>query len=88
MAKNRARQARDFLAQHPLCIFCGGVQPATTRDHVPSRQTFHLRDWPEGFEFPSCEGCNRETKDAEQVMAMITRLSPDPKTELERLEFA
>src|ERR1700730_3841822 len=88
MARNRGRRLRDFLAQHPLCIFCGGVASASTRDHVPSRQTFHLREWPESYEFPSCEPCNAATKDAEQVMAFISRISPDVKTPTEQCEMA
>lgn len=87
MAKNRARALREFLARQPLCIFCGGIRPATTRDHVPSRQAFHNREWPEGYEFPSCEACNRATKDAEQVIAFLSRMYPEPINQAERLEM-
>src|SRR5947209_20248260 len=83
---NRKRQTREFLIRHPICIFCGGSEPATTRDHVPSRQTFHLREWPEGYVFPSCARCNRATKDTEQVMAMLSRMGPDPNSIAHRLE--
>ncbi len=84
---NRKRQLREFLSKHPLCIFCGGIAPATTRDHVPSRQNFHLREWPEGYEFPSCEPCNQSTKDAEQVVALIARIGPGPKAKSEQTEM-
>jgi hypothetical protein len=83
----RKRRTEAFLAQHPLCIFDGGIKPATTRDHVPSRQLFHLRVWPEGYEFPSCERCNQATKDAEQVMSLISRIGPDSKSNAERREL-
>jgi hypothetical protein len=86
MAKNRARQTRTFLVSHPWCIFCGGIARSETRDHVPSRQTFHLKDWPEGYEFPACSECNQATKHAEQVMALISRMHPDGKSAAERLE--
>lgn len=86
MAQNKQRQRREFFAQHPMCIFCAGVAPATTLDHVPSRRMFHQKNWPEGYVFPSCKRCNQETKDAEQVMALISRMAPDAKTEKERLE--
>jgi hypothetical protein len=85
-AKIRGRQLAAFLELNPTCIFCGGLTPATSRDHVPSRQVFHRREWPEGYEFPSCEECNQATKDAEQVMALISRTYPDPETEIELLE--
>jgi hypothetical protein len=87
MAKNRAKQLRDFLAENPLCIYCGGVTPATTRDHAPSRQVFYLRQWPEGYVFPSCDTCNSAVKDAEQVMALISRITLAPKTPRETREF-
>src|SRR5580704_10792852 len=87
MPKNRSRILREFLARHPTCIFCGGNTPATTRDHVPSRQTFHNRAWPEGYEFPSCQSCNKATRHEEQVMAMISRFYPEARTDAEKEEM-
>jgi len=70
---DRARRRREFLKKHPLCCFCGGTTPATTIDHVPSRQLFNNKGWPEGYEFPACELCNGAARDAEQVVAMLAR---------------
>jgi hypothetical protein len=84
MSKNQSRILREFLVRHPTCIFCGGNTPATTRDHVPSRQTFHDRTWPEGYEFPSC---NEATRHEEQVMAMISRFYPEGRTDAEKEEM-
>jgi len=78
---DKARRRREFLARHPVCCFCGGTTPATTTDHVPSRQLFDKRQWPEGNEFPACEPCNRATKDEEQVVAMLARIYPDALTQ-------
>jgi hypothetical protein len=87
MSRKRSQILRDFLAHHPTCIFCGGNTPATTQDHVPSRQTFHNRAWPEGYEFPSCESCNKATRHEEQVIAMFSRLYPEGKTDAEKKEM-
>jgi hypothetical protein len=85
MGKKRRRSA-NFLDRNPICIFCGGTTPATTRDHVPSRQLFYRREWPEGYEFPSCRSCNSATRHEEQVIAMFSRIYPDGRTEVERSE--
>jgi len=62
---------------------------ATEPDHIPSRVLFDNRQWPEGYEFPSCVPCNRETRHDEQVVAMLSRVYPDadtPEGEKETLE--
>jgi|SRR6266404_8592645 len=84
---SRRTKLLAFLEEHPLCIYCGGETPATTRDHVPSRQLFHRKQWPEGYEFPACGHCNHVTRDAEQVMALISRIYPDNDTQSAREEF-
>jgi hypothetical protein len=58
---------RRFLMEHPYCCFCGGSTPATTSDHVPPKACFPDGFWPEGFEFPACEKCNRGTKRDDQI---------------------
>lgn len=83
---NRRRKA-EFLKQHLVCCFCGGNTPATTVDHVPSRQMFSLRRRPKGLEVPACECCNRATASHEQVAAMLGRIYPDGPTEVEREEM-
>lgn len=88
MARSRKRRStREFLTRHPYCCFCGGVEPATTRDHVPSTQMFSLRRRPKGLEFPACKSCNGATGAHEQVAALISRSYPDPKTTEEIREF-
>lgn len=71
MGANVSRK-KLFLAQHPLCCFCGGHRPSAEPDHVPSRVLFDKRQWPEGFEFPACIDCNRATRHDEQVVAMLS----------------
>jgi len=51
----RRRAALDrFLAEDPVCCFCGGSRAAETGDHVPGRAIFLERKWPEGYLFPAC----------------------------------
>ena len=76
--KNQRKQI--FLTEHPVCCFCGGETPATEPDHMPSRVMFDNRQWPEGYEFPACVACNRETRHDEQVVAMLSRAYPDAGT--------
>jgi hypothetical protein len=71
-------KTQRFLADHPICCFCGGTVAATERDHVPSRAFFANRDWPEGYEFPSCSDCQGESRVAELTCAAIMRSAPAP----------
>lgn len=77
---------QKFLEQHPICCFCGGKTPATTRDHVPSRQLFTLKHRPQGMEAPACDFCQDVTRQNEQIAAMLSRSFPDPKTSKEKNE--
>ena len=72
-AKRKNKRKAAFLKAHPRCCFCGGEEPATTVDHVPSRQTFRLKSRPRGLEFPACEQCNHTTGTHELVAALISR---------------
>lgn len=67
----QAMTTPEFLNQHPFCCFCGGVVPATTRDHVPPKISFIDKAWPDGFEFPACEPCNASTRLLDQEFAML-----------------
>lgn len=85
-----AENKKRFLKQHPKCCFCGGEREATTTDHIPSRAVFVGRNWPEGYEYPACIECNRDTAQDEQVVALISRFGlhdprPGEDKELEKL---
>ncbi|WP_064681201.1 hypothetical protein [Rhizobium bangladeshense] len=67
MGASKTRK-RHFLSENPLCFFCGNE--SKTIDHVPSRQCFRNRVWPEGYEFPACEACNNGAGPLEQVVAL------------------
>ncbi|WP_143272015.1 hypothetical protein [Azospirillum brasilense] len=73
MGEKKARQSRTkrLIAEHPWCIYCGA--PATTTDHFPPRCFFRRRNWPEGYEFPSCSDCNSQARNDEQALAVLLR---------------
>ncbi|MEE8393721.1 MAG: hypothetical protein V3R66_05200 [Rhodospirillales bacterium] len=85
-AKHNRRRKLAFLRKHPYCCFCGGATPATTVDHVPSRQMFSLKRRPKGLEVPACNACNQATRQYEQVAAMLGRIYPDGPTHADRDE--
>ena len=76
-ANKKKRRKEAFLKEHPFCCFCGGAAPATTWDHVPSRQMFDGRRRPKGLEVPACMACNSATSRYEQIAAMCGRIFPD-----------
>lgn len=79
---------QTFLKNHPNCCFCGGATTATTQDHIPARSLFLGRWWPEGYVFPSCEECNKASREDEQMMAAIVRLGPNnQRSEKEHVEL-
>jgi len=68
------RHRQKFLKEHSVCAFCGAK--ATSIEHCPPRAMFQFRQWPEGFEFPSCEACNQGTANHDLLIAMIARMDP------------
>ena len=82
-----AKLKAQFLTNHPICCFCGGVAPSVEPDHIPSRVFFKDRQWPEGYIFPACVSCNRATRYDEQIVAMLARLSPFTESEIEQNEM-
>ncbi|MEM9670693.1 MAG: hypothetical protein AAF950_17395 [Pseudomonadota bacterium] len=70
----RSRKKKDLLLKNPYCCFCGGLERATTIDHVPARTCFPGRAFPEGFEFPSCKSCQNKSRQDEQAFAFFVRI--------------
>jgi hypothetical protein len=82
------QRAQSILNLSRDCIFCGGRARATTVDHQPARALFDRRDWPEGYAFPACEQCNRESRDAEHKLALLVRIDTKyPDDPVRRREF-
>jgi hypothetical protein len=72
----KRNKRRLFLAENCFCCFCGGSTTATTVDHVPNKAFFVDRDWAEGYEFPSCDSCQRDSRIAELACAAVFRSAP------------
>ena len=80
MANRPLTYTQRFLLEHPICCFCGGNTPATTRDHVPAKIIFDGRHRPRRIEVPACEQCQQFTKKHELAAAMFARIFCDPST--------
>ena len=78
---------RRILQAQPCCIYCGGVNKATTIDHMPPITIFDQRRRPDGLKFSACEPCNSGSRPAEQIIELISRVSPDPPDEAGRQEL-
>lgn len=63
-----------FLIDHSFCCFCGGTEPSVEVDHVPPKACFHQDFFPEGFEFPACVSCNRDSKKDDQICGFYAQL--------------
>lgn len=83
---NSTRRLKRFLAQHPLCCYCGGYEVATTQDHFPPRSIFPGRLWPEGYVFPACATCNGTTSPDEAIVALLARIYPEARSSNEQEE--
>jgi len=83
---NRRPLRQAFFKAHPRCCFCGGDEEAVQEDHIPARSLFRQREWPVGYVFPACGGCNRESALDELAMGWLVRITisdPDPQGERE-----
>jgi hypothetical protein len=76
----KSARTKAFKAQHPYCCFCGGEKATETIDHQPGRALFNQRQWPEGYEFPACIECNSESRNEEQIWALLVRISLNDET--------
>jgi hypothetical protein len=85
-ASGRRKRMKALLQAQPWCIYCGGVHPATTIDHMPPVVIFDNRQRPSGLEFPACEACNSGSKLSEQVVGLVSRMYPEPPNEGARQE--
>lgn len=83
MARRRKRKPQHSLE---FCYFCGGTNPATTRDHVPPKACFPDGFAPEGFEFPACKICNEGTVKQDQIFGMYSMLLDFDESKMSRPE--
>jgi len=72
-AKIKQSATAKFIAQYPLCCFCGGTRAATTREHMPPRSLFDNSHRPDKLVMPACRECNHGTSTADLVAAIVSR---------------
>ena len=82
----RKKKQQKFLEENPNCYFCGGINPATTIDHVPPKACFPDGYAPEGFEFPACQACNQGTDKQDQIFGLHAMLLDFDESKLDREE--
>jgi hypothetical protein len=71
-ARRRSATAR-FLERFPDCCFCGGLRPATTREHMPPKSLFDGSHRPDKLVMPACGPCNSGTRTADLTVAVMSR---------------
>jgi len=86
-ASQRKRRMHARLRAQPWCIYCGGVNKATTTDHMPPITIFELRRRPCGLEFSAREPCNSGGRVAEKIVGLVSRMYPDPTNDAGREEL-
>jgi len=75
MGQKKTKNQR-FLERNPICIFCGGTQPAEDEDHVPPRTLFWDRKWPEGYSFGACRKCNNSSSNDDYIVGLLAKMGP------------
>jgi hypothetical protein len=86
----KLRKRQRFFQENPTCCFCGGVNAATTVDHVPPRACFPKDLMPEDFEFPACKECNNGTSKQDTIFgfcAMLTDFNDANRTPADIARF-
>ena len=84
-AKAKRRVHASILKAHPCCIYCGGIHPADTIEHMPPI-AMDGKQRPKGLEFPTCQECNNGTRFSDLVASLLGRAYPDARPdELRRL---
>ena len=82
----RKSRYKLLLDESPGCYFCGGVNPATTIDHVPPQACFPRGYMPENFEFPACVACNSGSRRQDEMFGFYSQLLDFDKSKMIRAE--
>jgi hypothetical protein len=85
-AKRKRQTQAAILAGAPGCIYCAGINVATSIEHMPPVIAFEGKQRPKGLEFPACLACNNGTGDSDLVAAMLARSWPDTNSDLQKNE--
>jgi hypothetical protein len=75
--RGKQAMARQHKGLRDLpCAFCAGTRAGTV-DHVPNIGLFPDRRRPKGLEVPACERCNRGSRWAEDIAALLAAIRMD-----------
>lgn len=89
-AARKRSATQKFIQQFPECCFCGGLRPATTREHMPPKSLFDQSYRPDRLVMPACDVCNGATSTADLTVAMVSRWRYDsgPQERLDHSKLA
>lgn len=80
----RGNLRERVLPPGAMCVYCGGVNPATSIDHAPPKAMFDGKIRPEGLEVPACKPCHDSLRAIDLLTSMIGWSFPDGETPRER----
>jgi hypothetical protein len=72
-ANRKGSATQRLIEQFPMCCFCGGLRPATSREHMPPRSLFDGSHRPDKLVMPACNECNGGTSTADLTVAIVSR---------------
>jgi hypothetical protein len=75
-----------FIDKFPQCCFCGGLRPATTREHMPPKALFDKSHRPNVLIMPACKECNNRTSTADAVASVLSRWRAMDMSEAEKAD--
>ena len=80
-ASRKRSTTQKFIERFPICCFCGGLRPATTREHMPPKSLFDNSHRPDKLVMPACDECNRDTSTADLVVGLLSRWNYNSSTQ-------
>jgi hypothetical protein len=83
-AKRKRSATQVFIETFPQCCFCGGIRPATTREHMPPKALFDRSHRQDDLVMPSCKECNSQTSTADAVVSILSRWKTSDMSEAEK----
>jgi hypothetical protein len=86
-AKIKRETQAELLKRFPICIYCGSNSSGSI-DHCPPKAMFNNKDRPNGFEIPSCTGCNKGSSHADVIASLLGRVMDTPGTNSDMADFS
>jgi len=86
-SKQRVSATKRLINHYPHCCFCGGNQPAETRDHLPPTVFFDGNHRPEDIVVPACTARNVGSRESDRIAAFYSRIGFAEPTRTQRTDF-